>query len=156
MVPEHPTLPPRVPSGDSCQHPSPRWPPRLAADLTTLKDKWPEPPTHAPTPHRTTDRVRGRGPGAGLESRQCTEVRTEPPTLGPSRAFEGCPTYPAQSSLGTVAGAHGSDREWVRGVGRVTGPSEGAVSPAMAVVPLTAAVPVSVGEGRGGQGARGI
>lgn len=61
-VSEHPTLPSRVPSGDSCQepsrgtgahqgeacqHPRPRWPPRLAADPTTLNDKHPH---RAPTP----------------------------------------------------------------------------------------------------------
>lgn len=62
-----------------------------------------------------------------------------------------------------MAGAQRADREWVRGVGRVTGPSEAAASPAVAaarweegtVVPLSAAVPVSMGEGRDGQGAQG-
>lgn len=52
---------------------------------------------------------------------------------GLSQSFQRLPTYPARSSLGTAAGAHGADGQWEQAVERVTDPSEAAASPAVAV-----------------------
>lgn len=139
----------KKPSGDSCQspsggggepgqHPGLRWPPRLAADPTTLNDKHPH---RAPTlPCGTANRVEGRAGATAWEGRVCagTEGQSLLPTarrapVGSHKAFNDCATYPARSSLGTAAGAHGADGDREQAVQRVTDPSEAAASPAVAV-----------------------
>lgn len=111
---------PKKPSGDSCQapggggrcqRPSPHRPLRLVADPTTLDDKHPpEPPDPMWDSEQEQGRREGGGDGPGGQDVR-REVRTEPPARcrpqGPLWAL----TYQARSSLGTVAGAHGADRE---------------------------------------------
>lgn len=152
VVPKHPVLPPRVPPGDSCQVPQPTRASALTADPTPLKDQRPR----VPKPPCGTAEGRGEGhkdralvpsPSWALTSCQ------RPPHL-PGTIFMGA----AAGALGRqgvgagcgeghrpLGGGGGSEPEqWQR---RCRGGGHGC--------PLSAAVPVSVGEG-GGQGARGI
>lgn len=110
-----PHLPPRSPLGDSCQEPSrggDAAPRPLLAPQACGRPKHPPPePQHPHVGRRTRARGGlGRWPGragyvGGSEDRQSLR-----------------PTYPARSSLGTAAGAHGADRAWEQAVQRVTSP----------------------------------
>lgn len=165
-MPKYSILPPRVPSGDSCQAPKGMHAsapaltgPRLTDDPTTLKDKCPTEPQGPP--RGTANRAGRMGAGDGLRWQTVCRETGQSPGTGPPPQLGS--HLPGTTFIGDSSRSPWGRQEWVWGVGGSQAPSEAAESGQWWCREggghrraLSAAASVSMGEGKGGQGAREI